>query len=265
MFDKIGEDEVYYPITDQKSGYTLDNSFEGRDPRFYNNILCPGDEWGSDNNNTAQYVTTYVNGAMYNTTKNNKETNKRFQTGYLCKKYIWPEANQWKNGYNLYRTITVYIRVAQIYLDYAEAAFEATGKADEPIDGCGGLTAEDAINKIRNRVGVTDLPDYIVSDPELFREAYRRERAVELMFENNRWWDIRRWMIAHELFKEQYPIKGITATPTNPNANISSMTFNYSIDEIETEQRIFDMRNYWYPFSLNDVAGLNNLVQNPGW
>lgn len=43
------------------------------------------------------------------------------------------------------------------------------------------------------------------------------------------------------------------------------MQFTYEVDDIETEQRIFDMRNYWYPFSLNDVAGLKNLVQNPGW
>lgn len=256
---------VYYPISDPNAEYNSSDPFTDRDPRFYNNILCPGDEWGKDNNNTPQYITTFVDGAMYNTTKTNKETNKRTQTGYLCKKYIWPEANQWTNGYNLYRTITVYIRVAQIYLDFAEAAFEATGKANEPIEGCGTLTPEEAINKVRNRVGVTDLPDYIVSNPELFREAYRRERAVELMFENNRWWDIRRWMIAHELFNKQYPIQGILATPTNPNASVSSMTFSYQVDDIETEQRVFEMRNYWYPFSLNDVSGLKNLVQNPGW
>lgn len=262
LFDKkVGG--TYYPISDSRANYDLSDPYKNRDPRFYNNILCPGDEWGKDNNNVPQYITTYVNGAMYNTTKTNKETNKRTQTGYLCKKYIWPQANQWTNGYNLYRTITVYIRVAQIYLDFAEAAFEYAGDAKAKIEGCGNLTAEDAINKIRNRVGVTDLPADIVSDPQKFREAYRRERAVELMFENNRWWDVRRWMIAHELFKE--PIKGIIATPTNPNADISSMKFTYEIDEIETEQRIFDMRNYWYPFSLNDVAGLKNLVQNPGW
>ena len=52
-------------------------------------------------------------------------------------------------------------------------------------------------------------------------KAIRRERAVELMFEDHRWWDIRRWMVAHELFSEQYPIKGIQATPKNANhANV---------------------------------------------
>ena len=78
------------------------------------------------------------------------------------------------------------------------------------------------------------------------------------MFENNRWWDIRRWMIAHELFKGQYPIKGLKATKNGNN-------YSYEVIDITPEQRIFEMRNYWYPFAIDDIAGLNNLTQNPGW
>ena len=155
-----------------------------------------------------------------------------------------------------------------MYLDFAEASFEATGSATAKLEGCD-MSAEDALNIIRQRAGITDVPDEIVDDPDAFRECYRRERAVELMFENNRWWDIRRWMIAHDLFKEQYPIKGIKATPKDANhakvADKSTLKFTYEVVDVVPETRVFEMRNYWYPFSMNDVASLNNLKQNPGW
>ena len=90
-----------------------------------------------------------------------------------------------------------------------------------------------------------------------------------VVFEDHRWWDIRRWMVAHELFSEQYPIKGIQATPKNANhANVkdkSTLEFTFKVIDVVPEERIFEMKNYWYPFSMNDAASLNNLVQNPGW
>lgn len=58
------------------------------------------------------------------------------------------------------------------------------------------MSARQALNKIRVRAGIGELPDGVD-----FREAYRRERGVELMFEGHRWYDIRRWMIAEDLFK----------------------------------------------------------------
>lgn len=276
MFElKNPEAGEYRPIDNPEEYYNTvsGNPYENLDPRFNNNILYPGQEWSTDRNGNPMYITTYVDGSMYNTVLNSNHSRQRGQTGYLCKKFLWEQANyehESKGGYTLNRVITVYIRTAQIYLDFAEAAFEATGSATATIDGCGSLTAEQALNKVRNRVGVTNVSLDIVNDPVKFREAYRRERAVELMFENHRWWDIRRWMIAHEIFKEQYPIKGIEF---NANKELSStemknptgLTFTHKVIDVTQESRVFDMRNYWYPFSMNDVASLNNLVQNPGW
>lgn len=77
------------------------------------------------------------------------------------------------------------------------------------------------------------------------------------------------YLVAHELFSEQYPIKGIQATPKNANhANVkdkSTLEFTFKVIDVVPEERIFEMKNYWYPFSMNDAASLNNLVQNPGW
>lgn len=267
LFEKRGTDGAFYPIGDVNAGYDPQHPFEARDPRLKNNILVPGEKWGKNLSGADQYITTYVGGDLYNEPFNSQYTNKRQLTGYLCKKYWWPEANQWSQGYALYRTITVYIRLAEIYLNYAEAAFEATGSATAVPDGCS-LTALAALNVVRNRAGIGDLPLSLQS-ATAFRDAYRRERAVELMFENKRWWDLRRWMIAHEVFSGQYPIKGLRATPKlSSHASIadkSTLEFTYETVDVIPEQRVFVMRNYWYPFPMNDVASLNHLKQNPLW
>lgn len=268
LYEKQGDDGLYYPISHPNAKYDDQKPYEKRDPRFYNNILYPGNKWGANASGAAQYITTYVDGNMYKTVVNNNFTNKRQQTGYLCKKYIWEGEDQWKKLYGLNRVITVFIRVSQVYLDLAEASFEATGSAMAKVEGCD-YSALEAMNVIRNRIGIGNVPDVICNDEKAFRQAIRRERAVELMFEDHRWWDIRRWMIAHELFSEQYPIKGMQATPKNANhANVkdkSTLEFTYKVIDVVPEERIFEMKNYWYPFSMNDAASLNNLTQNPGW
>lgn len=268
LYEKKGPDGSYYPITHAKAGYNSQEPYADRDPRFYNNILYFGNKWGEDKSGKKQYITTYKDGNMYNTVIKNNQTNKRQQTGYLCKKFLWEGADQWKELYGLYRVITVFIRVSQVYLDLAEASFEATGSATAKVEGCE-LSALDAINVIRNRIGIGDVPADIYNDEQAFREAIRRERAVELMFEDHRWWDIRRWMIAHELFAGQYPIKGMLATPKDKNhskvQDKSTLEFTYEVTDVIPEERKFGMKNYWYPFSMNDASSLNNLVQNPGW
>lgn len=270
LYERKGPDGNYYPIDDDRSGYDLQDPFADRDPRFYNNIIYPGQVWG-ENKGAPIYITTYEGGEIYKEAISNQNSNKRGQTGYMCKKYLWPEANCFTEQWEDYHFINVYIRVAQVYLDYAEASFEATGSATAKVAGCS-LSAEDALNIVRNRVGVTDIASDIVSDPEKFREAVRRERTVELMFENHRWFDIRRWMIAHELFNSANPIKGIKAVPdhlpdpnNSTNPDNASLTYTYEEVNVVQEVRNFDMRNYWYPFTIKEVAAVKSLVQNPGW
>ena len=86
--------------------------------------------------------------------------------------------------YGLNRVITVFIRVSQVYLDLAEASFEATGSAMAKVEGCD-YSALEAMNVIRNRIGIGNVPDVICNDEKAFRQAIRRERAVELMFEDH--------------------------------------------------------------------------------
>ena len=144
----------------------------------------------------------------------------------------------------------------------------AGGSATATIEECP-ISAAEAINILRRRIGLTDLPSDIVADPDKFRAAYRRERAVELMFENHRWWDIRRWMILEETFKDTYPIKGALFTPRESNhgsiTDKSTLTYDYEQIDITPEVRSFTKKNYWYPLPQHDVDALNNLQQNPYW
>lgn len=276
MFEKKGPDGNYYPITDPLSGYDPQNPYIDRDPRFSNDIIYPGEAWGKNLSGQQVYAPLYQGGYIANFLSTNQFTNARQMTGYMCKKWWWPEANNiWQNTFDTYRIITVYIRVAQVYLDFAEASFEATGSATAIVPGCK-MNAVEALNVIRNRAGIGDLPTSYVNDPDKFRAAYRRERAVELLYENHRWFDIRRWMIAVDLFKDKYPIKGINAIPKNhlytaaqlkalPAIYYKLTDFDYETVDVITEVRNFQTRNYWYPFPLDDVASLKNLKQNPGW
>lgn len=268
IYEKKGTDGNYYPIDHPNAAYHFQDQFTDRDPRFYNNIIIPGQKWGVNTQNKSQYITTYVDGDIANNILTSVHSNMRQQTSYLCKKFLWEGADQWMQEYTKNRVITVYIRVTQLYLDLAEASYEATDSPTQKINGCK-YSALEALNIVRNRVGVTNITADIVSDPDLFRDAIRRERTVELMFENHRWWDIRRWMVMHDIFDKPYPLKGLKAIPKNPNhkkvVDKSTLKFDFEVIDLIPEVRNYGMRNYWYPFPLDDANSLKNLVQNPGW
>ena len=104
---------------------------------------------------------------------------------------------------------TPLLRLADIYLTYAEAVYESTGSYTTVPAGLT-MTAEQAVNKVRIRAGqpnvAATLPFYennplpgtgeLASDPA-FRLLYRNERAVEFAYEGVYWFDIRRWKRAH--------------------------------------------------------------------
>jgi hypothetical protein len=276
MFDVKGPDGVYYPIDHPSAGFDpVSAPFKDRDPRFYNNIIVPGEHFGSLANGNPYYFPLYEGSRETEEIKTNVYISSRQMTGYVCKKFIWPQALNFGNpgpattGWVMNKYLTVYIRYSQVYLDFAEASFEATGSATQVVDGCG-MSALDAINIVRARVGVTPLPADIASDPAKFRAAYRRERAVELMFENHRWWDIRRWMIAHTMFSPAVsnPIRGMQAFPPAGHESVadkSTLDFTYTYRNLDRETRNFTMRNYWYPFTIADASSVPDFIQNPEW
>src|SRR5690606_1842109 len=75
-------------------------------------------------------------------------------------------------------------RLAEFYLNYAEALNEINGSAAE---------IEWALRQVRERV---NMPPITYTNQEDMRQKIRRERAVELAFEEHRYFDVRRWKIA---------------------------------------------------------------------
>lgn len=137
-------------------------------------------------------------------------------------------------------------RLADAYLMYAEALNEAQGPLPE---------AHAAVNAIRARSGMPNLPAGLSKDE--FRKRVRNERAIELVFEDNRLWDIMRWLIAEDEGVMKGDMWGIRIYKIT-----GSSEFRYEPYVFET--RIFPKRMYLHPFLKTEVLK-GYLVQNPGY
>lgn len=214
--------------------------YENRDPRFYETILFNGAEY------RGREVETFTPGGLDSPDgPDNWNTSK---TGYYLRKFInedLPIQNPWEVAGT---QNWIYFRYAEILLNYAEAQNEATGP--DP-------SVYEAVNRIRSRNGVEmpPLPQGLSQDE--MREAIRQERRIELAFEEHRFYDVRRWMIAMET--ENEPAYGIDITREEDGS------FSYEV-EVALEGRNFEERHYWLPIPREEIlASDNQLEQNPGY
>ncbi|WP_215223994.1 RagB/SusD family nutrient uptake outer membrane protein [Echinicola shivajiensis] len=214
--------------------------YENRDPRFYETILFNGADYRD------RQVETFLPGGRdsqdgpsnWNTTK----------SGYYLRKFIneeLPIRNPWEVAGT---QNWIYFRYAEMLLNYAEAQNEAVGPD---------ASVYDAVNAIRSRSGV-EMPALPVGlSQDEMRERIRHERRIELAFEEHRFYDVRRWMIADE--EENEPAYGINIT----KAADGTLTYER---KIALEGKSFMDRHYWLPIPRSEIlASDNQLDQNPGY
>jgi hypothetical protein len=134
---------------------------------------------------------------------------------------------------------------------YAEALHASKGAQTAPASYS--LTAEEAINKFRNRAGIPNVHPNIVTESNKFMDEIRRERAVELSYESHRWLDIRRWGVAH---LEKYKTKLGLNFPEDHS----------SFTPFLVKDRICEYpKHYWLPFQTDQTQMYEGFPQNPGW
>lgn len=220
------------------SGYDPNNPYINRDPRFYKIILYNGASWQGET------VETFVSPDLDQDLngKHRKILAEFTSTGYYVRKYL-PEEVKTKTTVRAYHD-WIYFRLAEMYLNYAEALNEVSGPTAEVYA---------ALNEVRNRSGVVNMPAGL--DKEAMRERIRNERAIELSFEEHRWWDARRWKKGAEWFGgimyEMYIVKD------------GSGTLTYTKKQFET--RVY--RDYMdlYPIPISEMNKNPLFQQNPGW
>lgn len=170
-------------------------------------------------------------------------------------------------------------RIAELYLNYAEAANEVN--PNDPLI----LTY---LNKIRTRGGIPNIeavPETFakVGDKDLMRFEVQRERAIELYGEEHRYFDVRRWKMADvnggewktiELYENgtvangnnyyENPTAG--KTPAWRAANNSKLSYRFVLgaDDASFSPRVWSEKMYFYPWQRSETnKGI--IIQNPGW
>lgn len=222
-------------IGDANSGYNPQAPYDNRDPRLSANVLYNDRAW------QGRRLQMWDGGKDYSSTNTIYTA-----TRYYCRKY-WPEPYiRGQSGTALLNF--VYFRYAEILLNFAEAKNEYEG----PVD-----SVYTAINLIRTRVGMPGLPQGLSKDE--MRLRIRNERAVELAFEDHRWYDIMRWKIGPQVVAQ--PMYGMNVV-RNTNG-----TFTYSRVLLPNAfQKVYLDHMHRYPIPRQEVQKSKGiLLQNPGW
>jgi len=223
------------PIINPASGYDDQKPYVDRDPRFYASVWYNGAYFGKKDGRDI-YIESFVGGRH-----GISGIKQRTPTGYYTRKYVDPSMRSAGSSKTLWR---IY-RLAELYLDLAEAENEANGPTQ---------IAYDAVNATRRRAGMPDMPTGLTKDE--FRERVRRERRVEMAFEENRFYDLRRWNILVENSRLKTGMRWTKAADgTLSNERILSVDCHATANE----------KYYLLPIDLKEIIRMPLVKQNPGW
>ena len=260
------------------SGYRLNtgvsNMYANREMRFYASVGFSECHWSC----LSAVVTEGTNLSIgyYFDSANGKSgdpgTSNYPVTGYVLKKYIHPDDSWLASSPSSRRTDKVFpiIRYAEILLAYAEALNNLTsmyviGEGElEGLDPEYRLVQRDqeeirsSFNRVRYRAGLPGLNDQQLGDPDEVQRQIERERMVELLCENHRYFDVRRWGIYETTERE--PIVGMNTE--SPKSAFYQRTIP---NTPRIQQRKVDRKMIFMPLSKTELKRLPSCDQNPGW
>lgn len=203
-----------------------------RDPRLYETCVVPGDTYYD-----GTLAPLYTNHLNYVSPS----------SGFFQMKFILRETND-RSGQPAHWP---YLRLSEALLSYAEAINEYVGMPNS--------TAYECVNQIRRRVGLPDLETGM--DQLHFREAVLRERALELGFEEVRWFDLIRWGREEDFRK---PLYGLSSTGNNSQSPTAFSFKPFQLDD-RTWRNVWDTKWYLAPVPLPEINKGYGMTQNPGW
>ncbi|MCC8155072.1 MAG: RagB/SusD family nutrient uptake outer membrane protein [Tannerellaceae bacterium] len=238
--------------------------FEGKDPRLFASVYLPGSpckggimEWKRGviapdgtkyqaNNQPNGDNTVTIDGTMYNASGKDggADVGDPSKTGFYQRKFHDETLTDMSMGKS--ETPWVVFRLGEIYLNLAEACMELGGKEGEALA---------AVNKIRERAGINKLNSITLED-------VRQERRVELAFEKHRYWDMKRWRIAHKDIS-QGGLTNFRGTALYPWYNVSDGTYTFERGITPKQTHTFQEKNYYVRFRPNDRSTNPLLEQNP--
>lgn len=257
---------------DAASGYNPEYPYKDRDPRFYYNFIYDAVKTVLDGSKILkdglpdehkQYASLYE-GGLYRT----DTPSKCVFTGYMNKKFT----SQYMNDFDDYKEGTVLVmplmRLADVYLMYAESAAAGYGSATASASGYS-LSAVGAINKVRARAGVAGVDSKFLGSVDDFMSEVRRERAVELSFEGHRFTDLRRWLLLDKApYNKKTAVYFDRAADQSDKERYANPKENHVLNLREvvlTERKYTLPKHNWFPFPQKDVQMYPEFAQNPGW
>ncbi len=232
-------------ISEPGTVYANTDPYAKRDPRLGWTVLYNGRRWLA----TPGVVETYNGGK-----DRPGGTAIQTKTGYYLRKFM----GYFDNPTNTNTTYTtqfhnfIIFRLAEAYLNYAEAVNEM-GQTEEAVKSIIELRkrakiepSKVAANRYGIKTGITQ---------EEMRTLIRKERRVELAFEEHRFWDLRRWKVAGDALNGK--LHGISITKAANNS------FTYAQQEVANVK--FNQRLYRMPIPYSEISKNKSFIQNEGW
>jgi hypothetical protein len=247
--------------------------YDNRDPRFYASILYDGATWKPRTSDVAtkdpanqiqagQYeITAGGNKVAYfglDTRKSSVEDWNGSYTGYYFRKFTDPspaiiDQNTWQ------QIPWPFLRYTEAVLNYVEACIELGQEAE----------AKAWLNKVRFRSGMPE----ITASGDALRQAYRNERQIEMAFEEQRFHDARRWMIASSTLGQKVRIVNVIGTLKAGKSvtlyKYDKENYNYTYNVVNMdpgkENRAWADKMYFLPIHRDEMFRNKNLIQNPGY